>query len=137
MWEEGEFKLGFRRKNAGPWQTRRRFDNQMIAVATQVIMNNTVPENSYLELRFDHAVLLELEETRDQVYNCIRGEKSGWNFITYLHHTPWPYFVGCRQNFRFSTTNFIQCSNRSDSHLFRRWLHHEHRRKHFRISSYK
>lgn len=47
-------------------------------MATQVILNNSIPEESYLELRFDHALLLQLGPTHDRMFGCARGEKSGW-----------------------------------------------------------
>ncbi|EYC38308.1 hypothetical protein Y032_0725g1857 [Ancylostoma ceylanicum] len=109
LWEDGELGLGLRRKEAGPWQTRKQFGDRLIAVATQVILNNSIPEESYLELRFDHALLLKLGPNHDRMFGCARGEKSGWQFIAYLHHTPWPYFLGCRQNWRFAETQLIEC----------------------------
>ncbi|KIH69615.1 hypothetical protein ANCDUO_00033 [Ancylostoma duodenale] len=78
LWEDGELGLGLRRKEAGPWQTRKQFGDRLIAVATQVILNNSIPEESYLELRFDHALLLQLGPTHDRMFGCARGEKSGW-----------------------------------------------------------
>nr|CDJ86843.1 Hypothetical protein CBG05069 [Haemonchus contortus] len=130
LWKDGEFGIGLRRKEAGPWQTRRRFNNRLIAVATQVIMNNTIPEEAYLELRFDHALMLELGPLHDHMFACVRGEQSGWQFISHLHHTSWPYFLGCRQNWRFIEKNLIECFNIKSRISQRR--HHarrEHRRR--------
>ncbi|VDM62889.1 unnamed protein product [Angiostrongylus costaricensis] len=77
FWEDGELGLGFRRKQAGPWQTRRRFGDRLI-VPTQVIANNTVPEDSHLKLRFDYAILTELGATHNRKFSCARGEQSEW-----------------------------------------------------------
>ncbi|KHJ85126.1 hypothetical protein OESDEN_15153, partial [Oesophagostomum dentatum] len=78
IWEPGELGLGLRRTDAGPWQTRKQFGDRLIAVATQVVLNNTIPEESYLELRFDHALLLQLGPSSERMFGCARGEKSGW-----------------------------------------------------------
>ncbi|VDO31217.1 unnamed protein product [Haemonchus placei] len=130
LWKDGEFGIGFRRKEAGPWQTRRRFNNRLIAVATQVIMNNTIPEEAYLELRFDHALMLELGPLHDHMFACVRGKQSGWQFISHLHHTSWPYFLGCRQNWRFIEKNLIECFNiRSRISQQRHHAWREHRRR--------
>ncbi|KAK6009214.1 hypothetical protein OSTOST_25887, partial [Ostertagia ostertagi] len=133
LWEDGELGLGLRRKEAGPWQTRRQFDNRLIAVATQVILNNTVPADAYLELRFDHALLLDLGPGHDRNFGCARGEQSGWQFIAYLHQTPWPYFLGCQQNWRFTETHLIECFDANNPKPRRRHRSRRgHRRKHIK-----
>ncbi|KAK6759352.1 hypothetical protein RB195_021128 [Necator americanus] len=109
LFEDGELGLGIRRKEAGPWQTRKQLGDRLIAVATQVILNNSVPDESYLELRFDHALLLQIGHSRDRKFSCARGEKSGWQLIPYHSYTPFPYFLGCRQNWRFTETQLIEC----------------------------
>ncbi|KAK6041906.1 hypothetical protein COOONC_20589, partial [Cooperia oncophora] len=129
LWDDGEFGLGLRRKEAGPWQTRRQFDDRLIAVATQIVLNNTSPEDAYLELRFDHALLYKVRPGYNHMFGCVRGEQSGWQFIAYLHHTRWPYFLGCRQNWRFSETHLIQCFDANNTKPMRRHREmREHRR---------
>uniref|UniRef100_A0A1I7X5W4 Lectin_legB domain-containing protein n=1 Tax=Heterorhabditis bacteriophora TaxID=37862 RepID=A0A1I7X5W4_HETBA len=78
LWEDGGLGLGLRRKEAGPWQTRRKLGNQLIAVATQVVLNNTVPDDAHLELRFDHSLMHQMDSHGEQIFSCTRGIKSGW-----------------------------------------------------------
>ncbi|KAK5972339.1 hypothetical protein GCK32_000588, partial [Trichostrongylus colubriformis] len=46
------------------------------AVAIQVILNDTIPEDAHIELRFDYALLLEHGRGHDRRFGCARNEQS-------------------------------------------------------------
>ncbi|CAI4221253.1 unnamed protein product [Auanema sp. JU1783] len=113
LYEDGGLGIGLKRRAAGPWQARRTVHDQLLAITTQVLLVNPGPEDGYLELLFDFAVLEQ--KTGYETPLCLRGNKTEWVLTITENPLPFPYFAGCRKKWIFNKANLIECLGEEDT----------------------
>ncbi|MCP9257389.1 hypothetical protein DINM_000636 [Dirofilaria immitis] len=79
IWEEGAFRFGFNRQEAGTWQTRITLNGKWIlAISTKIMMEyESDRQNPHHTLYYDY-VLLQDKNSLSQSYTCIPGNKTDW-----------------------------------------------------------
>ncbi|CAG9535549.1 unnamed protein product [Cercopithifilaria johnstoni] len=110
IWEDGGFKIGLNRQEAGIWQTRITLtEKQILAISTKVEMEyENDRQNPYHTLYYDY-VLLQHNDALPQS-TCIPGNKTDWKFINEINELAWPYYAACDRTWSIKWITLIDCS---------------------------
>ncbi|KAM3715948.1 3-dehydroquinate dehydratase [Dirofilaria immitis] len=111
IWEEGAFRFGFNRQEAGTWQTRITLNGKWIlAISTKIMMEyESDRQNPHHTLYYDY-VLLQDKNSLSQSYTCIPGNKTDWKFINQINELSWPYYTACDRAWTIKWIVLIDCN---------------------------
>ncbi|VDP23195.1 unnamed protein product [Onchocerca flexuosa] len=111
IWEDGGFRIGLNRKQAGTWQTRITLtEKQILAISTKIKMEyESDRQNPHHTLYYDY-VLLQHEDISLQTYPCIPGNKTDWRFISKINELSWPYYTACDRTWTIKWITLIDCN---------------------------
>ncbi|EFO18759.2 hypothetical protein LOAG_09736 [Loa loa] len=111
IWEDGGFKTGLNRQEAGIWQTRITLTGkQILAISTKVRMEyENDRQNPHHTLYYDY-VLLQHKDVSPQSYTCIPGNKTDWKFLNEINELAWPYYAACDRTWTIKWDTLIDCN---------------------------
>uniref|UniRef100_A0A0N5AL56 CIA30 domain-containing protein n=1 Tax=Syphacia muris TaxID=451379 RepID=A0A0N5AL56_9BILA len=79
IWDDGGFELGFRRREAGPWQTRVELsERELLIISTLVSMNYLDRDNPRHNVFYDFALLKKLDPLLNDDVLCYKDIFSKW-----------------------------------------------------------
>uniref|UniRef100_A0A915PKT6 DUF4220 domain-containing protein n=1 Tax=Setaria digitata TaxID=48799 RepID=A0A915PKT6_9BILA len=110
IWEDGGFKIGLNRQEAGTWQTRLTLTGkQILAISTKIWMEyESDRQNPRHTLYYDY-VLLQHKNASPQSYICVPGNKTDWRFISEINELAWPYYTACDRTWTVKWNALIDC----------------------------
>ncbi|VIO88595.1 Uncharacterized protein BM_BM4802 [Brugia malayi] len=111
IWEDGAFRIGLNRQEAGIWQTRITLTGkQILAISTKVRMDyESDLQNPSHTLYYDY-VLLQHKDASPQSYACIPGNKTDWRFLNEINELVWPYYAACDRTWTIKWDTLIDCN---------------------------
>uniref|UniRef100_A0A0R3RLQ3 Lipase_3 domain-containing protein n=1 Tax=Elaeophora elaphi TaxID=1147741 RepID=A0A0R3RLQ3_9BILA len=112
IWEDGGFRIGLNRQEAGTWQTRITLTGKKIlAISTKVRMEyESDRQNPHHTLYYDY-VLLQYKDSPPQSYTCIPGNRTDWKFINEITKLEWPYYAACDRTWSIEWNALIDCNS--------------------------
>ncbi|VDD96492.1 unnamed protein product [Enterobius vermicularis] len=110
IWDDGGFELGFRRREAGPWQTRVELSEQeLLIISTMVSMNYSDRDSPRHSVYYDFALLKKLDPLLTESILCYKDIFSKWKFSEEIEIPQWPYFEACENTWTLHKQTLIRC----------------------------